>query len=180
MLRIYFIRHAESHFNVWKKSLPDDAKRYHPLPGHRDCGITDHGKQQCVTLREQLLAVEKSLHFDAIVVSPLRRTQETLEHLQLISDKHSVVKNALCREFAIDECDFFEDEEIVMETREQLDQRIADFKIWLKREYQDCERVAVISHGDFIHALLANSAFEESSEESQHWLDNAEYVILEW
>ncbi len=179
-MRVFFIRHAESTFNVWKKSLPDDEKRCHPLMGHRNCGITSEGEKQCLAVRDRILEQEKTLDFDAVVVSPLRRTQETFQRIGVQSVKRPVVTNSLCREFAIDECDFFQDEEVVMETREHFEQRLQDFKTWLKEEYSGCEKVAVISHGDFIHAMLANSAFVESSEDSKHWLDNAEYTVLNW
>ena len=170
-MEVVFIRHAQSHFNVYKASLPVEERDIHPLPGHRNCGITDHGIDQCAQLREKLHR-ENNHIFDAIVISPLKRTQETFRHLELHSER--ICTNALCREFAVHECDFLEDEEILIESKDDLLKRIETFKSWLLSEFAEHKRIAVISHGDFIHAMF--EPHKNSHEESQFWLDNCQTI----
>lgn len=178
IMKIFLIRHAESTFNVWKATLNDDEKTKHPLLGHRDSEITDIGREQCQRLRHRLAQEDRTI-FDAVVISTLKRTKQTLEGIKIESRRGGVLVTPLCREFAIDECDFLAEEEIVLETKEQLYQRIEDFKAWLHKECEGCESVAVVTHSDFIY-YACNPHCSDDKEALQPRIGNCDYVVVDW
>ncbi len=167
---------------MWRNTLGvSDESSVNVAPtGLRNCGLTEQGKKQCISLRNDLVEQRGSLNFDAVVVSPLRRAQETATEVRLVSVKYPVTTSHLCREYAVEECDFLEDEEIVIEATEHLIERLQNFKAWIKQHYLDCEEIAVVCHGDFIHALLSPTNCCDQDDESPYWLENACYVVIDW
>lgn len=164
---IYFIRHAESEYNrIYSETGVE-------LPGYRNCGLTMDGIDQVKQLSTQLDGIK----FDAVVVSPMKRALDTLKHIGYLTNHHRVIVNPECREFKQAECDLFENEDLCFETIEQLSSRIDKFKQWLNTELADALIIAVICHGDFIyHACEPN----KNSAESEYWLDNAAYTVIDW
>ncbi|EAR93570.2 histidine phosphatase family (branch protein 1) (macronuclear) [Tetrahymena thermophila SB210] len=97
--KIYFIRHAESKYNHWKKkSLFNMSFRYQKIEANIDPEITQKGKDQCKSLQQKMQSDLKDIKFDVVYVSPMTRTCETFgytatqENQQLINNfSHSRV-----------------------------------------------------------------------------------------
>lgn len=126
---ITFLRHAESEFNI------------DPLSTTRDCGLTPHG---------QTTAAQLTGHYQLIICSPLKRAIETLHYSQLTYD--NIVFEPLTREHKVDSCDFFDHEEIVIESDEELTTR-GDLFLQRYRSYH----ILVISHCEFIANITSYS-----------------------
>jgi broad specificity phosphatase PhoE len=129
-MEVTFLRHAQSVFN-----------RDH-VSG-KNCPLTDVGIQQA----EQITG-----DYDVIICSILKRARETLQYSQLTAKKLHFTD--LCREVRVDPGDFLEDEdETKVETEQEVQTRIKDFKQYLKEKVEPGQNVLVICHRDFIHAI---------------------------
>jgi broad specificity phosphatase PhoE len=129
-MRVDFLRHAESIFN-------------RDLTSEKDCSLTDKGFQQASQLEGE---------YDVVVCSIMKRTCQTLENSKITYGR--LVFTDLCREKKTTICDYLphEDESIV-DTDEQLEQQIKKFTYFLKSQFSSYQRILVVSHGDFIHAV---------------------------
>lgn len=141
---VYFMRHAQSMFNRYGID-------------EKNCGITNHGKKQA---QQAVINHE----FDLIIISPLRRCRETLDNLN-IKYKNLIV-NHNCREFKTSACDFFEDEEFIKETNEQLQKRISDFRNELALYKKIYNKILVICHGVYVSHFTYG----------RHRLDNCQMI----
>ena len=129
-MEVTFLRHAQSVFN-----------RDH-VSG-KNCPLTDVGIQQA----EQITG-----EYDVIICSILKRAKETLQYSQLTAKK--LYFTDLCREVRVDPGDFLEDEdETKIETEQEVKKRIQLFKQYLKEKVDPGQKVLVICHRDFIHAI---------------------------
>lgn len=129
-MEVSFLRHAQSVFNRDQTS-------------EKDCPLTDHGQNQA----EQVTG-----HYDIIICSILKRARETLQYSQLSAKK--LYFTDLCREVRVDICDFLEGEdETNLESEEELRKRIKEFQQYLKEKVEPGQKVLVICHRDFIHAM---------------------------
>lgn len=129
-MKIQVLRHAQSIFNA-------------NLTSEKNCDLTDVGRGQAKRL---------SGHWDYVFCSPMRRTRETLRLSGITNSM--LIYTELCREKRSDICDFFEDEdETNKETDEELQERIEQFKLFVKKQVSQFHTVLVVAHGDFIHAL---------------------------
>ena len=72
MVKLYFVRHGETFWNVENK-----------ICGATDIALTEHGHQQAVETGK--LIKEKNLQFDEILSSPLIRAAETARHISEIT-----------------------------------------------------------------------------------------------
>ncbi len=157
---IYLIRHAESEFNLARdQGLSYDGK---------DPDLTVKGEDQARQLGKDLTDVQ----FDLVLISTLKRAERTAELMKLKS-KLSMAGD-LYREYRTDPCDFFEDEEIVIETLEELQSRVQLIKAYL-RNHCEGNVIAVVSHADLIWHLTAENHEGETYGE---WLANADYTII--
>lgn len=131
MPTVFFIRHAESTWNAY-----GDLSK--------DAGITDKGVRQA-----SLIEGKVSL----VILSPLRRTKETLVHSKLHAS--TIMVSPLCREVrGGTPCDYLEDEDVtVIETEEEIQQRISDFKSYIDLLSTKYETIAIISHYCFISKI---------------------------
>jgi broad specificity phosphatase PhoE len=158
---ISIVRHMESEFN---KTNIDNI----------NCGITEKGKDDAKKL---------SGHYDLVLVSPLKRCQETLQYSNITYDQKIIVD--LLREYKVNRCDFLENEEIIFEIEKEIIMRINEFKtllrgifegivegIKIKGNYKDI-KILVISHGDFIWYLTSEI---EAGERFGQWLENGEMI----
>lgn len=129
-MELTFLRHAESIFNRDGTS-------------EKNCSLSELGVQQ---------ASQVTGSYDVIICSILKRAKETLLHSQL-SSKHLYFTDT-CREVRRDICDYLEGED---ESKEDSDEDIArqikSFKEFLHSKAKPTDRVLVISHRDFIHAV---------------------------
>ena len=129
-MEVSFLRHAQSVFN-----------RDHT--SEKDCPLTEEGRNQAEHITGE---------YDIIICSILKRAKETLQYSQLTAKK--LYFTELCREMKIDICDFLEGEdETQIETEENIQQRIIEFKKYLKEKTSLTDRVLVICHRDFIHSM---------------------------
>lgn len=140
-MKITFLRHAQSIFNVF-------------LQSEKDCDLSPAGIQQAKNLTGD---------YDVVVVSNLRRTHQTLLYSSIQSKR--ILLTPLCREQKKDICDFVQGEDdCIKETEEELALRIECFKDYIRRECKPDERVLVISHGDFIDCATGRQKYPANGE----------------
>ena len=102
---VYLIRHAQSRFNV--------SKLNENYIDERDSELTINGINQATHLGKIL----ESIHFDIILISPLRRALQTFYHAKLNCTRYKI--SYLIREHITDICDLLETEEdIVLESED--------------------------------------------------------------
>ena len=142
------MRHAESKFNV---------DRNNQL---KDCDITENGKKQC----EDLVFNKE---FDLVLCSPLKRAIKTYRYSNISCKKFKILD--ILREHKTDFCDFFENEDVITESVDNLMKRINKFKELLK----GLNNVLVIGHSDFFWYLTSNIV---ENERFGTWLKNCEIV----
>jgi len=126
-MKVKFIRHAQSEFNVGINK--------------KDPNLTDFGKMQALILEGE---------YDLVIVSPLKRTKQTLE-CSRIKYKHLVEMND-CREYSDGAiCNSREDEDF-SESHDEFIRRVNRFKSDLRNiiEKEGYQSVAVISHACFM------------------------------
>lgn len=125
---IRLIRHGES---TWNSS--GDTSRNVPT--------TEHGKKQSEVLEGE---------YDLVICSTMRRARETLDHSNIKYSK--VVFTDICREI-LDEnpSNCYNGETKLNETDEERKERINQFNEYLKEQSKNYEKIAVITHGVFLH-----------------------------
>lgn len=143
---ITLLRHAQTEFN---RSGVDE----------RDCGITDEGVSQAQKLEG---------HYDLVLLSPMRRCRETLRHSRITYDDIRILEPL--REHKKDLCDFLEGEEVVMETEDDVRERVKEVNKILAT--LPGIRILVVSHGDLLWQLTAKVG--DDGEHYGEWLHNAE------
>ena len=160
---ITLIRHAESAFNVLEESKCSDRQNVSLL----DCALTPQGIEQCNAL---------SLQFDLLLVSPLQRCQQTLQHSN-IGYANCVVLHIL-REYKTDICDFRENEAIIYETEPDIIGRIEatkDVLEWIIANNTELCSIGLVGHHDFFWYLTSEIIGDERFGTG---LDNAGFVAL--
>lgn len=135
-MRLTFLRHAESEFNV------DSASTV------IDCDLTALGVTQAAALTG---------HWDVVLYSPLMRAQQTLAHSQITYDRGMVCYAV--REQCVDPCDFLDGEDPTeVESDDELADRVDRFLQHLHQlELSPSTRLLVVSHCEFIHAVTGES-----------------------
>jgi broad specificity phosphatase PhoE len=131
-MRVTFLRHTESEFNS------------DPSSTTRDCPLTEFGRQQAAALTG---------HYPLVLVSPLLRAQQTLQHSRITFDRAEV--SHLVREHRVDACDFLVGEELLVETDEELMHR--GDQLLRRLRHLPYDSVLVISHCEFICSLTGES-----------------------
>lgn len=140
-MKVTFLRHAESIFNVF-------------LHSEMDCDLSKKGIDQARALEGD---------YDVIILSCLRRTHQTLLYSRLTAKR--ILMTHLCREQQKDICDYMcGEDDSHRETEEELALRIDSFKDYLRREVKPGERVLVISHGDFIDCATGRQKYPANAE----------------
>lgn len=140
-MKITFLRHAQSIFNVH-------------LTSEKDCGLSPLGIEQAQSLQGE---------YDLIILSTLRRTHQTLLHSGIVGKR--ILITDLCREQRKDICDYLEGEdETDIEWENELEERIEAFKQYLRVFCRPDEKVLVISHGDFIDCATGRANYPENAE----------------
>jgi len=139
-MKLYFLRHAESIFNVNINS------------GEKDCELSEKGIKDCIKFfdinyNQQFFPKE----FDEIICSPLKRTRSTLEHLPI--EKKNITYNENIREFKQDICDYYYEESIKLETEDEFNERIQFFMESLNEKNYD--KILIVSHHDVIQCITS-------------------------
>lgn len=133
MIKITIIRHAQSNFNAGLCKTSDEL---------RNCGLTELGKQQAMTLNQ---------NFDILLVSKLKRAIETYKNSNITAEK--IIFTDLVRKQKEDHTlNFLEGEEIIPETPDQVRQRAREAIAFIKT--LNSNNVGIISHGFFISYFL--------------------------
>ena len=145
-MRVDFLRHAESIFN-------------RDLTSEKDCSLTDKGFQQ---------ASEVTGEYDVVICSIMKRACQTLENSQVTYGR--LLFTDLCREKKTTICDYLpHEDETIIDTDEQLEQQIKRFLYFLKSQCSPYQRILVVSHGDFIHAVgKRQQPYPENAEIQRH------------
>ena len=159
-MKLLFIRHAESEFNVATKTFLSGNKDNNSVTKNEidrssweskynvymneskliDCGITKNGEKQASKL---------NFDFDLLILSPMKRCIDTYKYSNIKCQ--NIIICDLFREYKIDICDFlkFEIEQynknkknakmiyFVRETEKQLIKRVELSKIYLKNIIND-------------------------------------------
>ncbi len=134
---IDLLRHCESIFNAFGHDL-------------KDCSLSQLGKEQAGHIKGK---------YDLVILSPLKRTRQTLELSNITYNKLQI--NELAREHKIDMCDFLEEENFIIETEEELYIRIEKLKKYLNlvQKNNPKDKILLISHYDIIwHMTSTRSA----------------------
>jgi broad specificity phosphatase PhoE len=155
-MNIYFLRHAESTFNV------------NPLDDFIDCLLTPNGIQQSIDLNNS--------HYSLIICSPLRRCIDTLKYSKITFDQFEI--NDLFREIRTGcKSDLLnENEMIFIENEEQIKQRIDQINSYLLDKKQlNISNILIITHADLVWNLTAHQI---NGELFGTWLNNAE--LFHW
>jgi broad specificity phosphatase PhoE len=165
---IYLIRHAQSVFNA----IYDPGK---PDPMIFDAPLSELGEQQAARTQAGI----HQLKITRLIVSPLTRTLQTAALIfgkSLATEINPVVREQLInscdmgrapQELAMDfphhdfkhlpECWWHDEEKdhrgLSVESHETLLQRADDFARYLQEQQHKQHKTAVVSHGNFIHAL---------------------------
>lgn len=149
---IHLVRHAESLFNKYGIN-------------ERDCGITNHGREQCEKVEGE---------YDLVICSPMRRCRETLESSNIKYSKLMI--ESLCRERRDSQCDFFFKEGAPKESVEELLERCAQFKNLLRQLRKEYSKILVVSHSGFIWHL---TSFINDKDNRVGWrLDNCQKMTF--
>ncbi len=130
------LRHGQSEFNAGKHDVYD-AK------------VTELGKQQASQIEG---------HFDLVVCSTLTRTQETLRHSKITYDHLKLLEEA--REKRSNKCDFFPEEDLVMETNADMTRRMLKLKEILKGLATSYSNILVIGH-NAMFKFFTSTNYEE-------------------
>lgn len=150
---LIFIRHAETDFN-----------RNGIFAGRTDCNITKEGFEQAKKLLK-----EEQKHFDYIYCSPLKRTKQTLE--AIIPGSVPIVDERII-EISIGEWegkkkDYFDKDLVALyragqytppgaETTSQVDKRVCSFVKSLFENYQDDEKILIVTHNGVMRSIKRN------------------------
>lgn len=161
-VEVTIIRHVESEYN----STSIDS---------RDCGITHSGK----------LAASRLIgYYDFVLVSPLRRALQTLKHSKITYGKVVIVD--LLREHKLNECDFLEGEQFMIESETDIIVRVCQFRKLLlefiasnlnsalsltPNEDNPNKKILLITHADFVWYLTSKI---QGNERFGKWLDCGE------
>jgi broad specificity phosphatase PhoE len=164
MKTIYLIRHVESEYNL--------AQSQGLIFNQRDVDLTLRGERQAQELAQKL----PHLKFDLILVSPLKRAQRTYELSGLKTQ--SMMTLPLIRECRTDLCDFFEGEEVMLETDAEISDRVTAIKDYLRKLPESIHLIALVTHADLIWHLTSVQPTGEG-ESYGEWLENAEYTIIQ-
>lgn len=138
---VHFYRHAPSRFNVFGEETIDC-----PL------NLTDQTKQMCKQM---------SGEYDIIICSTLKRARNTLD-LSNITHKEFIIYTNKCRERrGGNKVDILEGESLkdTLETDEQFHTRTEIFLNSLKKLSKCYNKIAVISHGHFIHHITGEMPY---------------------
>lgn len=182
MKTIVLIRHGQSTFNEHYERTRED-------PGHVDARLTPLGEQQALQAREELAGDA----FDIVVSSPLTRAIQTTHgifghrdvpvyvtcrHRERLESSCDVGRSPLHLKSEFPHLDFdhladpwWHHEPAVpagarfaVEPDHLFTERVAAFRDWLRAH--EAQRIAVIGHGTFFHALTGQ------------WMRNCE--VLRW
>ena len=148
-MTIHFLRHAESEYNSDRNNKT------------KNCSITQKGIEQSTKIN--------STSYDLVICSPLKRTIQTLEYSNIKYKK--LEYNILFREHKTDICDFFEDEDVIYESEEDIINRINECRILLLKKIKKYENILIVGHADFFW-YLSSKIIE--NERFGTWLSNCE------
>jgi len=119
---LYFLRHAESTANSGEKD-------------ELDVGLSENGFQQAKLLEG---------NYDLIICSPLRRAQHTLKESQM--QYKYLLTSHLCRERIFGIRDILPGENFYLESDQDFDHRVNEFKKYLENVKLIYEKILVIGH----------------------------------
>ena len=134
-MNIFVLRHGQTHLNIEGK-----------FQGQIDTNLNETGKQQVQKSKETL----KKINFDAVFVSPLKRTIETAK---IVTNKELIIdKRIIERSFGILEGnpsvpDYEEKSEYYkVESLQNVQQRVYSFLDEITEKYKDAENILIVTH----------------------------------
>ncbi len=154
LMFVEFLRHAES---IYNESQIDIA----------DCPLSQNGIQQAKKLTG---------NYEFVIVSPLQRSQETLNNSQITYNK-LVVCNFI-REVVVDISDTLSGETFQPENVETVVSRESQLKCFLTKHEQDYASILIVSHKDFIKHLLGVTLQNAQSQNCMFDVDTNNFVKI--
>jgi len=128
--KIILIRHAESEFN--RNGIKEKNSK-----------LTDYGRDSSEYL---------NFNVDLVVCSSMRRARETLDNSKIVYK--DIIFTDMCREFLDgNPVNYYNGEEIEVETKEELSKRIRSFKNMLIELSKSCDTICVITHYSFLKEM---------------------------
>jgi len=179
-MKVYIIRHGETVYNAEKR-----------CQGWCDVKLSEKGEAQAKILGENI----KDIHFDRIIVSDLERTKQTARlvfgdntefefdaRLREINNTHFAGRYSkdLREEYGekfIYAGKNFDYGELGGESWDSLSKRTSDFLDSLKNDTES-EKIAVVTHGGPIYAILSNALGFRTTEKIIH-TKNCSVTVLE-
>lgn len=149
---ITFLRHCESIFNAENSDF-------------KNCLLSKKGVDQAKKL---------SGSYEYVIISPLKRCQETLKYSQIIYDK--IEEMEIVREHKVNICDFLEHEEVVFESETEIMERIIKFKEILKEVQKIYKSILVVTHSDFVWYFTMRKVKDDCFGK---WLENGEMYTID-
>lgn len=132
--KLYFARHAESFGNIGKSCV--------------DAPLTDTGIEQAKNLNG---------HFDCVIVSPLRRTKETLHYSNITYDFLQINENFRERIFATHDCLLLES--MKEENDDEFNNRTRVFHKELEMLCEKYENILLIGHAYYFNSWFRQGCF---------------------
>ena len=152
MTKIQFLRHVQSAYNASRGSVDE-----------YDDALSEHGKEQARGVLGD---------YDIVGISPLRRCRQTLENSRLTYKEIITVEEA--REIKLHKCDFKEGEELLMETTDEMYERMEILLRKLRELMTDDKRVLLLAHQNTVAHLT--SLIQGRDMEKAIYLKNAQIV----
>jgi len=144
-LKIIFVRHGQTNLNINNENI---VKK---MQGQSDLELNDIGKNQAINVREKI----KEKDIDIILVSPLKRAQETAKIINEVLNKKIVIDKRLIemnygsiegKDFRKEYWDLnFDYKKYGGETLGEFKNRVFNFLNSLKEEYKN-QTVLIVSH----------------------------------
>jgi broad specificity phosphatase PhoE len=134
-IELWLMRHAQSRFNIG-------------IQNERDCDLSDNGILQCGQVNGS---------YDLVITSNLKRARQTFQNSNIKTKM--LMTTDLCREIKHGSiCDYLENEEIIIETEDEINIRINKFKQYLLdniyiHNYNNFIKILIISHACFMCRL---------------------------
>jgi broad specificity phosphatase PhoE len=161
-MKIYMVRHAESKGNL------ADIIDYNMPGGKDENGLSEEGIRQAEELAKNL----KNLHFDAVIISPLRRTAQTLEpflkdkrSMQVITSPLTIERNAgIFSGKPKTAMKIYREENKITdrisfkpqngESIREVYERAKEFLAWLREEFAIDKKILICGHDNFLRCLI--------------------------
>lgn len=180
--RITLIRHAQSISNVDARPSRDNYDARLSISGRHQAAFIGAGISSMCHGSEEVKHCDLLALYDLLILSPLKRCQETYDHSMIkktFNFKTIIAHDNRCRELKDAQHDFSRHEKYLWDSVSQNDfqepwyeyrKRVRRFVKWLRTRPE--RNICIISHCDFIRAFTQATLSEQNLRHGK-WLKNA-------